>query len=155
MWKVSGWARVVAFLLVTAGLLGSATVGAQSYPPAVTRLIADARAHVKTIDMATFKSALDRGDAGLLIDVREPEEYASGHIPRAINIPRGLIELSIWPHLGYPERFDPNARITLYCASGTRCVLAAQSLQGVGLTNVVAVDMRLADWAKAGYPITR
>lgn len=105
--------------------------------------------------MGSFKSTLDQRETGLLIDVREPAEYAAGHVPGAINIPRGLIELAIWPHVGYPDHFDPNAKVTLYCGSGTRCVLAAQSLQALGLTNVVAVDMKLADWVKAGYPVTR
>jgi rhodanese-related sulfurtransferase len=46
-----------------------------------------------------------------------------------------------------------DTKITLYCGSGVRCILAAKSLRDLGFTNVVAVDMRLADWAKAGYPL--
>lgn len=142
-------------LIFVAGPLVPSSVLAQDYPPAVAKLISEAKARVRTIDMATFKSTLDRRQAGLLVDAREPTEYASAHIPGAINIPRGQIELAIWAHVGYPERFAPNTRITLYCGSGTRCALAARSLQDLGLTNVVAVDMKLGDWITAGYPITR
>jgi rhodanese-related sulfurtransferase len=126
---------------------------AQSYPPAVTELIARTKAQVRTMDMAGFKSSLDRRDAGLIVDVREPQEYSGGHIPGAINIPRGMIELAIWPHVGFPDATDLRRKITLYCGSGTRCILAAKSLQDLGFTNVVAVDMRIADWARAGYPL--
>jgi rhodanese-related sulfurtransferase len=128
---------------------------AQGYPRVVNELIASARAQIKTIDVAAFKSALDRNDAGLIIDVREPAEYAGGHVPAAINIPRGLIELRIWPHVGYPGNADMGRKMTLYCGSGVRCILAAKSLQDLGFGNVTAVDMRIEDWANAGYPLTR
>jgi rhodanese-related sulfurtransferase len=42
----------------------------------------------------------------------------------------------------------------LYCSWGSRSLLAARSLQQLGLSNVTAVDMRLADWLAAGYPVT-
>ncbi len=126
---------------------------AQNYPQAVQQLIAKAKSQVRTVDMATFKSSLDKKSVGLLIDVREPEEYAAGHIPDAINIPRGVIELRIWPHVGFPDKTDLNKQLTLYCGSGARCVLAAKSLQDLGFSNVTAVDMRIAEWVKAGYPL--
>jgi rhodanese-related sulfurtransferase len=64
-----------------------------------------------------------------------------------------VIELNIWPYVGFPDSTDLGKRITLYCGSGMRCILAAKSLQDLGFTNAVAVDMRIADWAKAGYPL--
>jgi rhodanese-related sulfurtransferase len=126
---------------------------AQDYPPSVIQLVAAAKKQVKTIDMATFKSLFDRKDFGLLIDVREPGEYAVGYIPGALNLPRGLIEMRIWPYVGYPDGAHLTRKITLYCGSGMRCILAAKSLQDLGFSNVTAVDMKLADWARAGYPL--
>jgi len=143
----------LAALLIAAGVFFADCSAAQGYPPSVKDLVARTRAQIRTIDMARFKSALDKHEAGLVVDVREPEEYASGHVPGAINIPRGVIELSIWPYVGFPDSTDLGKRITLYCASGTRCILATKSLQDLGFTNAVAVDMRIADWAKAGYPL--
>jgi rhodanese-related sulfurtransferase len=140
-------------LLVVIGALSSGWAFAQSYPSSVRDLVARTRAQVKIIDMAAFKSALDKRESGLIVDVREPQEYSGGHIPGAINIPRGLIELGIWSHVGFPDATDLNRKITLYCGSGVRCILAAKSLQDLGFTGVVAVDMRIADWAKAGYPL--
>lgn len=106
--------------------------------------------------MAQFKSAFDgNGELGLIIDVREPAEFASGHIPRAINIPRGQIEIAIWSLVGYPQAADMGRRMTLVCGSGVRCILATKSLQDLGFTDVVAVDMRIGDWARAGYPLAK
>jgi rhodanese-related sulfurtransferase len=45
--------------------------------------------------------------------------------------------------------------MTLYCGSGMRCILAAKSLQDLGFSNVTAADMRIADWAKAGFPLVK
>jgi rhodanese-related sulfurtransferase len=140
-------------LLLSAGVFSADWSAAQGYPSSVRDLVARTKAQVRTIDMKAFKSALDQRAAGLVVDVREPGEYASGHVPGAINIPRGVIELNIWPYVGFPDSTDLGKRITLYCGSGTRCILAAKSLQDLGFTNAVAVDMRIADWAKAGYPL--
>jgi len=128
---------------------------AQGYPPSVNQLVADAKRQITTIDLATFKSRLDRNDVGLLIDVREPDEFATGYIPGAVNVPRGVIELRIWPYVGFPDKTDMARKITLYCGSGTRCALAAKSLQDLGFSNVTAADMKIDDWAKAGYPLIR
>jgi rhodanese-related sulfurtransferase len=140
-------------LLVVLGLLTAGWAAAQNYPRSVGELVARTKAQIRTIDLATFKSALDKGELGLIVDVREPGEYALGHIPGAINIPRGQIELNIWPYVGFPDKTDMGRKMTLYCGSGTRCILAAKSLQDLGFGNVTAADMRIDDWARAGYPL--
>lgn len=141
-------ALVIGLLIVPAG-------GAQSLPQPVADLIAGAKAQIRTIDMQTFKARFDRKALGLIIDVREPAEYAQGHIPGAINIPRGVIEFKIWSYVGFPDKLDMREQITLYCGSGARCVLATKSLQDLGLKNVVAADMSMQRWAGAGYPLVR
>lgn len=142
-----------AALLILAGLLGAPWGWAQSYPQSVTELVVQARAQVPTIDLAKFKSGFDTSSLGLIIDVREPADYAAGHVPGALNIPRGLIEFRIWPHVGFPDKLDLNARITLYCGSGARAALAAKSLRDLKFTNVTAADIKFEDWARAGYPL--
>ena len=148
------WSFVAAAALGIAVLFPGLSV-AQIFPPSVGQLIATTKKQVKTIDMATFKAAYDKQGLGLIVDVREPAEYADGFIPGAVNVPRGLIELRIWPYVGFPDKTDMNSQLTLYCGSGARCVLAAKSLQDLGFTNVTAVDMRIDDWAKAGYPLVK
>ncbi len=147
-----------AFVLAVVMTLGLALPGfvfAQNYPPSVGQLVATTKKQVKTIDMAALKVALDQGDAGLIVDVREPGEYADGHLNGAINVPRGMIEFNIWTHVGYPEKTDMGKKLTLYCKTGGRCALAAKSLQDLGFTNVTAVDMKIDDWVKAGYPLVK
>jgi rhodanese-related sulfurtransferase len=142
-------------LLALASALHAEPSCAQAYPQSVTDLIARARAEIRTIDLRAFKAGFDSKSLGLIVDVREPGEYAQGHIPGALNIPRGVIELKIWPYLGFPEKLDLHKRITLYCGSGTRCALAAKSLQDLGLRDVVAADMSIEAWGRAGYPLVR
>jgi rhodanese-related sulfurtransferase len=127
---------------------------APAVPKVVTDMVARAKAQVTRIDMKEFKKVLDREKHPSLIDVREGDEYAAGHIPGAINIPRGVIEFRIWPYAGYPEKTDMAKRFYLYCKTGGRCSLAAKSLQDLGFTNLVVVDMHFADWQAAGYPVT-
>lgn len=153
--ETAGHHRFAAALLLAAGVLLHGAAAAQNFPPFVADYIANAKAHVKTMGIESFKSALDQSATGLLIDVREPNEFASGHVPGAISIPRGLIETRIWQHLGFPEKTDLDRKITLYCSTGVRDVLAAKSLQDLGFRNVTAVDMRIEEWIKAGYPLTK
>lgn len=137
------------------GLLSSGISMAQNYPPSVPQMVAAVKKQIKTVNMADFKAAYDRKDAGLLVDVRQENEFSDGFIPGAVNVPRGLIEFTIWQYVGFPDKTDMNKKMTLYCKTGGRCALAAKSLQDLGFTNVTAVDMKLEDWTKAGYPMTK
>ncbi|MCX8114896.1 MAG: rhodanese-like domain-containing protein [Burkholderiaceae bacterium] len=147
--------RFLAIALLAGWVLAPGPVAAQSYPPIVTQMVAAAKKQVKTIDMAQFKAAYDKKEVGLLVDVRDPDEYAEGHIPGAVNVSRGLLEFRIWSHVGYPDKTDMNKQMTLYCRTGGRCALAAKTLQELGFTNVVAADIRIEEWVKAGYPMVK
>ncbi|MEP7183773.1 MAG: rhodanese-like domain-containing protein [Betaproteobacteria bacterium] len=142
-------------VLLAIGLALPAFVQAQNYPPSVGQMVAATKKQVKTITMADFKAAVDRKAVGVLVDVREPEEFADGHVAGAVNVPRGLVEFKIWTHVGFPDKTDMGKQLTLYCATGGRCALAAKSLQDLGFTNVASVDMKLEDWVKAGYPLVK
>jgi len=130
-----------------------AAAPAPSYPPTINQLVAKTKSQIKTIKMPEFKAAFDRKDLGLIVDVRNENEFEDGFVPGAVNVPRGLIEFRIWKLVGFPDRTDMNAKMTLYCASGGRCALATKSLQDLGFTNVTSADMRFDDWVKAGYPV--
>jgi rhodanese-related sulfurtransferase len=151
---------------------------AQNYPDSVKALVSETKKKVKTINMQQFKALVDqqsagpvvdvrqatqqqyrasgdKQDAGLIIDVRQESEYEEGHVPGAINVPRGLIEFRVWKLVGWPDKTDMNKQMTLYCLTGGRCALAAKSLQDLGFTNVTSVDMRFEEWQKAGYPVAK
>lgn len=146
------------FAFLVAALIGIAAAFpisalAQNYPASVKELVANTRKQVKTIDMATFKGIVDTRAPVLIVDVRESEEFAEGHVPGAVNVPRGLLEFTIWSEVGFPDKTDMNRQMYLYCKTGGRCTLAAKSLQDLGFTNVTAVVMQIAEWKKAGYPL--
>ncbi len=147
--------RLVLAVVAVFGLLSSGISMAQNYPPSVPQMVAAVKKQIKTVNMADFKAAYDRKDVGLLVDVRQENEFVDGFIPGAINVPRGLIEFTIWQYVGFPDKIDMNKKMMLYCKTGGRCALATKSLQDLGFTNVIAVDMKLEDWAKAGYPMTK
>jgi len=122
-------------------------------PDVAIDLVLEARKSVHLADMTAFQAAVDEQAYDLVIDVREPSEYAAGHIPGAINIPRGLIEFQIWPTVGFPDVQDQGQKIFVYCNSGGRATLSGKSLMELGFSNVKVVDMKLADWIEGGLPI--
>jgi rhodanese-related sulfurtransferase len=125
-------------------------------PPAVKKMVIEAKKSAKSIDMEALKAAIDKKEDAALIDVRVPKEYATGHIPGSINIPRGLLEFLVWAKVvGYPEKTDTSKKIYLYCRTGVRAALAVKTLEELGFTNVVLVDMKIAEWRKAGYPLEK
>ncbi len=142
-------------LLVASSLLLPGYALAQNYPDSVKQMVASTKKQVPTIDMEQFKAGLDKSTLGLIVDVRNPDEFALGYVPGAVNVPRGLLEFTIWRHVGYPDKVDLNKQLTLYCASGGRCALATKTLRDLGFTNVTSVDMVFANWQKAGYPVTK
>lgn len=83
----------------------------------------------------------------LVIDCREPDEYAQGAIAGAIHIPRGFLELRI--EGSAPDRDRP---IVVYCAGGTRSALAARSLAELGYTRVASLAGGFGAWKQAGLP---
>ncbi len=128
---------------------------AQIFPPIVKQKVEAAQKQVKTIGMEEYRKLVENPGAALIVDVREPHEYAAGHVPGTINIPRGVLEFKIWSHLGFPANTEMDRPLILQCQSGNRASLAAQSLEGLGFTRPTAVVMSLEDWQKAGHPFTK
>lgn len=148
-------------LVVCAALLAGGLAQAQkappppTYPDSIKAYVGAAKKQVKLLKMNEFKALVDQQKAGLIVDVRQENEFSDGYIPGAINVPRGLIEFRIWQEIGFPKAVDMNAQMTLYCKTGGRCALAAKTLQDLGFTNVTSVDMMFDDWVKAGYPVAK
>ena len=113
------------------------------------KLVAEAKKNIQEISPRDAASALERGDA-LLIDVRDHDEWAEGHIPGARNFSRGTLELEI-------EQAAPDlsAPIITHCGGGGRSALAAESLQRMGYRNVKSMAGGFKAWKAAGLPATR
>lgn len=142
-----------ALSLGTCLIAQTAAAPAPTYPPSIGQLVAKTKAEVKPISMADFKALYDQKGTGLLIDVRNENEFEEGHIAGAVNVPRGLLEFKLWKLVGFPDKTDVNTKITVYCASGGRAALSTKTLRDLGFTNVTAVDLKFEDWKKAGYPV--
>jgi rhodanese-related sulfurtransferase len=125
---------------------------AENWPDSVDQYVAKVRKTIDTIDMDSYLTVVKNPHGALLLDVRDENELASGHVPGTINVSRGRIEFRIWKLLGYPDKVDMNRKIYVQCSSGGRATLAARQLKDIGFTNVTAVVMELADWQKEGYP---
>lgn len=99
---------------------------------------------MKEIDARTAKSWLDRDEA-ILIDIREPDEYAREHIPGA-----RLVPLSGFDRADFPQ--DRERKAVFHCQSGTRTKQAAGKILGAGFGEVYCLDGGLQGWKKAGLP---
>lgn len=100
--------------------------------------------------MADVKRRSDAGEKFLIVDVREDNEWAKGHLPGAIHLGRGIIERDIEQRVP-----DTNAKLILYCGGGFRSALVADSLQKMGYHNVESMDGGWKGWLEAGLPIAR
>lgn len=128
---------------------------AQSVSPVVTQKVQAAQKQVKTIGMEEYRNVVERPGDALLVDVREPNEFAAGHVPGAINIPRGVLEFQIWKQVGYPASLALDRNVIPQCQSGNRASLAAQSLAELGFTHTTAVVMSLDDWQQTGHSFVK
>jgi len=110
-------------------------------------MVAEAKGHIAETDTESAQARL-MGSA-TVIDVREPAEHAEGHLPGAVNIPRGVLEFKVGNH---PALSDPAATLLLYCKSGGRGALAARALQRMGFTGVVNLAGGYDGWSESGMP---
>jgi rhodanese-related sulfurtransferase len=141
-----GLSGLVAALFMLTGSVS----GVYMWPSVIEEQIEQARDSIKGVHMCEFQQAVEKADYDMIIDVREGEEYAAGHIAGAINIPRGLLEFEIWKHVGYPGTIDTTKKIYVYCRDGRRAILCAKTLQDLGFSNVAAIVMELNEWPLAG-----
>lgn len=113
-------------------------------------LVAAAKAQVEEIPVASAAEAIKAAD--VLIDVRESEEFANGHLPGAIHMSRGMLEFKMG---AMPELGNRALGIVLYCKTSGRAALAAQSLKSMGYLNVKSIGGGFDAWAAAGLPIVK
>jgi rhodanese-related sulfurtransferase len=121
-----------------------------------SQIVAEARQIIPEIPVSQAREELDQGQASLLLDVREPAEWEKGHIPGAVLAPRGMLEWyadSTTPYAKPELTTKRDAHIIIACASGGRSLLAAQTLQSMGYTNVVSMAGGFNEWSKQGFPV--
>jgi sulfur-carrier protein adenylyltransferase/sulfurtransferase len=86
------------------------------------------------------------GQDFVLVDVREKNEWLEGHIPGAIHVPRGYLELQIEEAVP-----DKEKKVVLYCAGGVRSMMAGATLQQMGYDDVISMAGGFTQWKARGY----
>jgi sulfur-carrier protein adenylyltransferase/sulfurtransferase len=82
----------------------------------------------------------------VLVDVREKHEWDDGHVPGAIHVPRGFLELQIEEAVP-----DKSKKVVLYCAGGVRSLIAGNTLQQMGYQDVISMSGGFGQWKGNGY----
>lgn len=109
-------------------------------------LVVEAKSQIKEVGTADAQGLLGKR---VVIDVREYDEYAAGHLPGAINIPRGILEFKIGM---VPECANKDGAFLIYCRTSGRAALSAVQLQRIGYSNVVSMAGGFEAWNNEGRP---
>jgi len=109
----------------------------------IPEVVSQASATLNTLTAAEA-SAQCKVNNGLIIDVREPNEFAEKSAVGSINIPRGLLEMKML-------QMYPNAELAVFihCATGVRAVFSGEQLQRVGYQNVSVITCDLEGVCRA------
>ena len=114
------------------------------------QLADEAKARISETTADEVEARLNNPDwQGIVIDVREQDEFRAGHLPGAHGIGRGILEYHITDVVPDTER-----EIVLYCRGGNRSALAADSLQQMGYANVHSLAGGYRQWKEENRPET-
>ncbi len=113
-------------------------------------LVAAAKARVKEVSLQDAEQAIR--DADVLVDVREADEFAAGHLGGAVHISRGMLEFKFSANPALQSR---DLRVLLYCKTSGRAALAAAALHEMGYLNVQSIAGGFDAWAAAGKPVAK
>jgi rhodanese-related sulfurtransferase len=99
------------------------------------------------VDVPTARKMIEE-DQIAVIDVREPNEYAEGHIPGVKLVPLNTL-------LSRPTDFITHDNILFVCAMGQRSALACEMAAAIGMEQIYNLEGGTIAWARAGLPIER
>jgi len=99
---------------------------------------------IRQISPRDVKALLDAGSPVLLLDVRQPDEYAVCHLPGSVLIPLGELPTR-WEELDIPE----GTRVVVYCHHGIRSLRGAGFLEHVGIADVASMSGGIEEWSTA------
>jgi sulfur-carrier protein adenylyltransferase/sulfurtransferase len=119
--------------------------------PTGAEVIRQIKSRIREVDPSdvSHAAANGNGNAPVLIDVREQGEWDAGHLPGAKHVPRGYLESRIEGVVS-----DRDRPIVVYCASGQRSALAANTLtELLGYENVASMTGGITLWKDRGYDV--
>ena len=116
----------------------------------VSQLLAEASAKVPFMSQSELAARIGGNSRDMVIlDVRERDAFEAGHVPGAVHLPRGQLELRVNSELP-----DPTVKILTCCEFGKISTLAAATLRELGYLRATALEGGLSAWREAGYPMT-
>jgi rhodanese-related sulfurtransferase len=121
-----------------------------AHNPGFLKLVSEAKGRVKEMDVPAYLEMRKSGEPHVLVDTREDNEWAAGHVAGAVHLGKGIIERDI-------ETKIPNfeTKLVLYCGGGFRSALVAENLQKMGYANAISLDGGWRELKETGLPIEK
>lgn len=113
-------------------------------------MVQAAKAEIREVPLENSEEAIKQAD--MLIDVREADEFHAGHIPGAVNIPRGILEFKL---TNDPALEDRGLNIVIYCKNSGRSALSAKAMKEMGYIHVQSISGGIDAWQEAGKPVVK
>ncbi|MGM0766657.1 MAG: rhodanese-like domain-containing protein [Pseudomonadota bacterium] len=113
-------------------------------------MVQAAKTEIREIPLNEAEDAIKQAD--LVIDVREEDEFHAGHIPGALNIPRGILEFKL---TNDPAMEDRALNMVIYCKNSGRSALSAKAMQEMGYIHVQSICGGIEAWQEAGKPVVK
>ncbi|TKV69204.1 sulfurtransferase [Marinobacter panjinensis] len=113
-------------------------------------LVAQAKQDIHEVPLDQADDAIRKAD--MLIDVRDPDEYRTSHIPGAVNISRGMLEFKF---SNDPALESRDLNIVCYCKTSGRAALSAKALQEMGYLHVTSIAGGFDAWQEAGKDVVQ
>lgn len=106
-------------------------------------------ADFNSIAAPALKARLDAGEKLFILDVREENEFAAGHIPGAVNVPIRVISKNM------DKLPAKDAAVVVICKSGMRAAYVTMTLSILGWTNVKDMAFGMTEWEKQGFAMAK
>jgi rhodanese-related sulfurtransferase len=119
-----------------------------AHNPGFLNLVNEAKSRVPEIEITAYKQIVAEKQPHVLVDVREDNEWAAGHVKGAVHMSKGTIERDI--ETNYP---DKKTTLVLYCGGGFRSALVADNLKKMGYENPISLDGGWRALKESGLPL--
>src|SRR5262245_29273875 len=110
-------------------------------------ILSQVKKEIREVTVHEVNDAIKHRNDFVLLDVREKDEWDEGHLPGAVFLPRGFLEVKVEKTIT-----DKETPIIVYCAGGVRSALATKSLQQLGYSDVVSMAGGYGEWKNNGLP---
>lgn len=143
------WILALAMVVAIAAAVPAFAQAPNAVQEAVLSYLTVIASDYNTISPAALKSRLDAGEKVFVLDVREAEEYAAGHVTGAVSIPIRTIQANL---ARLPEK---DVTVVAICRSGIRAAYVTMALRILGWKDARDMAGGMLDWEKNGFPTVK